>query len=473
MRVPFVSRLLAVMLLCCAIVVPARAEVILGFDVSELVPKLVPTVVSINFWHMVPAVDENGNPLPDGSQVRKPGVGSGYIVDSEGLILTNRHVTDGAQDLSVTLSDGTQMPAALAYRSPDIDLAVIRVRPKKPLPTITWGDSDTMREGTSVIAIGNPLGLGFTVTHGMVSARDRDIKETPLDNFMQIDAPINPGNSGGPLFNLQGEVIGQNTALFTVGGGESGSVGLNFAIPANDIKFIMAELKKYGRVRAGYFGAVAQDLTEEMAEAAGLPRPEGVVVVWVQPGSPADQAKIKIGDIIQQATGQDIAGQTRTVNINNVRRLRRVIEASEIGGPLTFQILRDGAKLTVAVKTIERESDPSNRLLVDAVPPKRELSPTLGLTGEPVTDALRKQFGIPAGINGMVVTDVKPNTMGADLNIKPGNVVVRINGTDTVSREAMQAAIQKARNEGHQFLMVLVLDTSGMHWIGVPVPPPA
>jgi serine protease Do len=214
-------------------------------------------------------------------------------------------------------------------------------------------------------------------------------------------------------------------------------------------------------------------MTEELAEADGLAKPEGVDVVWVEPGSPADQAKLRIGDIIQRVSGRYFNGEELSRDIDSVRRLRRVVEASEIGAPLTFQILRDGVKMSVVVATIERESDPDNRWLVDAVPAVRALRPDLGLTTETITDVLRAKFGIPATINGVVVTDVKVNTMGFDLGIKPGNVIVRINGTDIDSHATLQAAVQKARADGHQFMKALILDTVGMRWIGVPVPPAA
>jgi serine protease Do len=317
----------------------------------------------------------------------------------------------------------------------------------------------------TVIAIGNPLGFGFTVTHGIVSARDRDITETPLDSFLQIDAPINPGNSGGPLFNQRGEVIGVNTALYQVDE-TGGSVGLNFAIPGNDVQFLVNQLKQYGRVRLGTTGAVVQNLNQDMADAVGLSKPEGVVLTYIPPGSPAADAKLQVGDIILQVTGHDIP---------NVRRLRRTTGALGVGDTVPFLVLRDGQKLTIPVTLGEAASDmdPTNKLLIDAQPAERVLRPDLGLTAEAVTDANRPKYGIPAEVNGIVITNVMADTMGADLGLSEGDVLMRINSTDLTSMASFHDAVAKARAAGRRTMMVLVLDHVGTHWMAIPVPPPA
>ena len=452
------------LIVACAAVTPAFAQQTV-FDASELVATLLPSVVNITKVHYVPAVDANGKPLANGAMVRKLAYGTGFITDDRGVIITNRHVTDGAAYLYVTLHEGTRLQAALMYRSPDIDLAVIRVRTTIPLQPIKWGDSDEMHEGMTVIAIGNPLGFGFTVTHGIVSARDRDITETPLDSFLQIDAPINPGNSGGPLFNQKGEVIGMNTALYQVDE-TGGSVGLNFAIPGNDVQFLANQLKQYGRVRLGATGAVVQNLNQDMADAVGLPKPEGVVLTYIPPGSPAADAKLQVGDIILQVAGHDIP---------NVRRLRRTTGVLGVGDTAPFLVLRDGQKLTIPLTLGEAASDmdPTNKLLIDAQPAERVLRPDLGLTAEPVTDANRPEYGIPAEVNGIVITDVMANTMGDDLGLSEGNVLMRINSTDLTSMASFHDAVAKARAAGRRTMMVLVLDHVGTHWMAIPVPPPA
>jgi serine protease Do len=305
------------------------------------------------------------------------------------------------------------------------------------LRAIKWGNSDDMDPGMTVIAIGNPLNFGFTVTHGIISAKNRDITETPLDNFLQIDAPINPGNSGGPLFNKEGEVIGMNTALYQVGD-VGGSVGLNFAIPGNDVRFLYDQLMKYGRVRLGSSGAVVNNLNQDMADAVGLPKPEGVVIAYIPSGSPAAGSKLQIGDIILQVAGHDVA---------NVRQLKLVNGALGAGDTVPFLVLRDGARLMIPVTLGEAADDnnPTNRLLIDAQPTPRTLRPDLGLTAEAITDENRPKYGIPKGIDGVVVTDVMINTMGADLGITPGDVVMRINATNIDSMVTLHAMPSQKR----------------------------
>ena len=221
------------------------------------------------------------------------------------------------------------------------------------LQPITWGDSDAMLAGMPVLAIGNPLGFGFTVSHGIVSALDRDIKETAVDSFIQVDAPINPGNSGGPLFDINGEVIGMNTALETVDAA-GGSVGLGFAIPGNDLQFVVNQLKEFGRVRLGATGVVAQNLTQDMADAVGLPYPQGVVIAFIPASSTAAASQLRVGDIILQVNGNEIP---------NVRRLTRVTGALGVGTIVPFLVLRDGVQVAVPVKIGEEaaSADPRNR----------------------------------------------------------------------------------------------------------------
>jgi len=452
------------LIVACAMPLASASAAVEGFDVSDLVRSLLPSVVNILRVQYEPALDANGKPLADGTLVRKEAQGTGFIIDDQGTILTNRHVTDGAAQLYVTLYEGTRLQAALLYRSPDLDLTMLRVRSTVPLTPIKWGDSDAMQPGMTVIAIGNPLGFGFTVTHGIVSATDRDIKETAVDSFIQVDASINPGNSGGPLFNIHGEVVGMNTALQTVDD-MGGSVGLNFSIPGNDLQFVVNQLKQYGKVRLGATGLVTQNLNQDMADAVGLPRPEGVVIAYIPPGTPAADSKLQVGDIILQVAGRDVP---------NVRRLTRTTGALDIGTTAPFLVLRDGARLTIPVKIGEAASsaDPANRLMIDAKPTPRMLRPDLGLAIATVTDANRSAYGIPAGVSGAVVTGVMANTMADDIGIATGDVVLRINDREITSMATLRDAVANARAGGRPSMMVLVLDHHGTHWMAVPVPPP-
>ncbi len=451
------------LIIACAMPFATASAAIETFDVSDLVPALLPSVVNILRVRYVPVLDPDGQPRPDGSMVRREAQGTGFIIDDQGIILTNRHVIDGAAELYVTLFDGTRLQAALMYQSPVLDLAMLRVRSMTKLKPIKWGDSDTMQPGVSVIAIGNPLGFGFTVTHGIVSATDRDIKQSPIDNFIQVDAPINPGNSGGPLFNIDGEVVGMNTALYTVDD-TGGSVGLNFSIPGNDLQFVVSRLKQFGKVLLGTTGLVTQNLNQDMADAVGLPKPEGVVITYIPPGSPAADTTLQVGDIILQVDGRDIP---------NVRRLTRTTGALDIGATVPFLVLRDDARLTIPLKIGEAASsaDPMNHLMIDATPKPRMQRMDLGLSIETVTDANRKQYGVPVGIRGAVVTGVMANTMGEDIGIAAGDVVLRINSAEITSTAALREAVVHARASGRPSMMVLVLDHHGTHWMAVPLSP--
>jgi serine protease Do len=431
-------------------------------DISDLVATLLPSVVNISVVRYAPAVDAEGKLLADGSKIRKPAFGSGYIVDRSGVVLTNRHVTDGADEISVILHDGTELRALLVYRSPDLDLAVLRVHANEELVPIKWGDSDVMREGMPVIAIGNPLGIGFTVTTGIVSARDRDIKETAVDSFIQTDAAINPGNSGGPLFNAAGEVVGMNTALYTADDA-GGSVGLGLAIPGNDVQFVLNNLREYGRVRLGFIGASGQDLTQQMALAAGFSRPTGVILLNVQPGSPAADGGLRVGDIVL-AVGDD--------EIRNVRGLLRAVAGSPIGEAQTFRIRRGDADIRLSVRIEEAPSDPSVKLMTEPpMEPARMQRPDLGLEAIPLNDAARARFKIAPEVSGVVVTAVMRGTVGADLGFVPGDVVTRINETEVQTLDDVRNAVSNAQNATRQFVLVLKIGANGPRWLAAPVPP--
>ena len=465
---------MAALLLACAVPSrPARAASPCACDdVAGLVATLLPAVVNISVVRHRPALDANGNPLAKGATVRKTAAGSGFIIDADGLMLTNGHVVDGADEITVVLYDGMHLRAALIYRSPDLDLAMLRVHSPHELQAIRWGDSSLMRPGMPVLAIGNPLGLGFTVTAGIVSARNRDVRdqdlkrgtrETAADSYIQTDAAINPGNSGGPLFNHAGEVIGMNTALFTANGGGDGSVGLGLAIPSDDVQFITGSLRRYGHVRLGFLGVAAEDLSQEMALAAGLARPSGVIVTTVAPGSPADAAHLAVGDIVLRVGTLDIA---------DIGGLDRAVRGSLIGAVKVVAIRRGDAEMSVSVRIGEARSDPANRLIEQPnLDPARLLRPDLGLTGATLNAALRRKFSIAAGIDGFVVTAVMPGTVGAEQGFAPGDTIMRIQQTAVTSLDAIEKAVLAARAQGRRYVLVLKVDLEGVRWLALPVPP--
>lgn len=448
---------------CCVIAacllglgLPSAGAEVPPVGLADLVTKLLPQVVNISF---VNYKDDKGNIslVP-----QRKGVGTGYVVDERGVIATNRHVTDGGSEIYVSLADGTRLRAELIYRSPDIDLALLRVKPSRRLPVVAFGDSDLMRQGDQVIAIGNPLGLSGTVTTGIISARDRDIHETELDSFMQIDASINPGNSGGPLFNAKGEVIGMNTALYSVpGASASGSIGLNFAIPINDVVFILESLRKYGKVRNGFIGAYLQNITPELANAWGLPIVAGAIVTSVQAGGPAAAAKLQPGDILKTIG---------TKQIENLRGATRIITATPATAKVAFVVLRDGHEMIIPVDIGETKmTNDAINMAMEPLQRMRITAEELGVDGEMLNPELRTKFSLPADMTGVVLTKVTPGGLGAYLGLSAGIVVRMANGAAIKSVPDLLNAAQKARAEGRNSLAVLIDDSKEQSWLAVPI----
>ncbi len=440
--------------------IPARAGQPQDSGLADLVASLLPGVVNI----AVQAIPPGGANSAGGTIAYKHFVGSGFVVDASGLILTNRHVIDNANDIVVGFTDGTRLTATLLYVSHDLDLAVLKVKPDHPLQVIKWGDSDRMRPGDTVITIGNPLGLGSTVTVGVISALNRDINSSQFDAFLQIDAALNHGNSGGPLFNRAGEVVGVNTAIYSPTD-TSGSIGLGFSIPGNDAQFVLNNLKEFGRVRLGYLGATFDAVTPDMAEAVGAPRPWGGIVTAVTPGTPAETAGLKIGDIVFQIAGYDTP---------EVRNIRRLVSGLPIGEPMPLMVWRDGQVLTLQATTVESaESLKADSAKMAAMPVAAPMSRDLGVTGAVITPALRQQYALPADRDGIVVTEVKPHSAADDLGLKPGMVVVKVQGKPVASLEELRQIVDQARAEKRQHVLVLLSDGPDLRWLAVPIPPGA
>ena len=291
-----------------------------------------------------------GGPAGEATTSRRPdrrmqSLGSGFIIDASGLVVTNNHVIDGADEITVTLQDNTSLKAKVLGRDETGDIALLQVKPDKPLPAVQFGDSDTERVGDWVLAIGNPFGLGGTVTAGIVSARGRDIRQGPYDDFIQTDAAINRGNSGGPLFNMDGQVIGMNTAIYSPSGG---SIGIGFSIPANMVKAVVAQLKDFGHPRRGWLGVRIQQVTPDIAESLGLKDASGAMVAGVNDGGPADKAKIRNGDIILKFNNQDV---------KEMRSLPRIVADSEVGKSVPVLLWRDGKEVTVQATLAEKPDD--------------------------------------------------------------------------------------------------------------------
>jgi serine protease Do len=442
-----------------------------GDSFADLVEKLVPAVVNISTTQTVkgqrPGVEmpqfPPGSPFEEffkeffdrqqkEQRSRKvTSLGSGFIIDSTGYIVTNNHVIEGADEISVILEDMTHenLKAKLIGRDTKTDLALLKVEAGHPLPSVKFGDSDKARVGDWVVAIGNPFGLGGTVTAGIVSARARELNSGPYDDFLQTDAAINKGNSGGPMFNMAGEVIGVNSAIYSPTGG---SVGIGFAIPASLARPVIDQLRKYGRTKRGWLGVRIQTVTDEIAETMGLGKPTGALIASVNSGGPADQAGIQAGDVVVKFDGKDVV---------DMRHLPRIVAETDIGKSVPVEILRKGKRVTVTAKVGELEE---SEQVANAPEKEKSTSPKkeqkkiegLGLSLAPLSQELREQYEIGPEVKGVVVTDVTEGTGAAEKGLKPGDVIVEANQEEIGSPEQLAGIVDKATQTGRKSVLLLI-----------------
>jgi serine protease Do len=370
-------------------------------------------------------------------------------------------VIDGADEITVTLQDGTSLKATLIGRDQRTDVAVLKVTPEKPLPFVSFGDSDGSRVGDWVLAIGNPFGLGGTVTAGIVSARGRDIQQGPYDNFIQTDAAINKGNSGGPLFNMDGQVIGINTAIYSPSGG---SIGIGFSIPANLAKNVVAQLREYGHAKRGWLGVKIQQVTPDIAESLGLKDPSGALVAGVETAGPAEKAMIKNGDIILKFNDQDV---------KEMKTLPRIVAETDINKQVPVTIWRDGKEMVLKV-TVGELSEEQQAAVSTANEPKPEPTKTLelsalGLTLSPITSEGRDKFQIAQDQKGVLITDVGQGTPAADRGLKAGDVIVEVQQEEVGSPADVQERVEKVKKSGKSSVLMLVQSGDGLRWVPLAV----
>jgi serine protease Do len=388
---------------------------------------------------------------------RVASLGSGFIIDPSGLIVTNNHVIANAEQITVTLSDDSTLQAEVIGRDAVSDLALLKVEPKAPLPAATWGDSTKTRVGDWVLAIGNPFGLGGTVTSGIISATARDIHSGPYDDFLQTDASINRGNSGGPMFSLTGEVIGINTAIFSPSGG---SIGIGFAIPSATARPIIDQLKATGKVERGWIGARIQPVTEDIAEAVGLDKSRGAMIAAVDPASPAAQAKLQPGDVILAYDGKPI---------DRSRQLPRLVADSAPDALVKLVMWRDGKEqeleLKVAALNPSRPAPPPPEPEKPKPPPSIE---ALDLKLTKLTAELRKQFSLPDTAKGVVITEVPQNSSGGAQGLRAGDLVVAIGHEPVGSLEEVQQKVAAAKKNGHKNVLVRVEREGNARFVALP-----
>jgi serine protease Do len=388
-------------------------------------------------------------------------LGSGFIIDAKGYVITNNHVIESAEEITVTLNDESQYKAKVLGRDKKTDLALLKIEPKKELPFVIIGDSDAMRVGDWVIAIGNPFGLGGSVTQGIISARQRSLNAGPFDDFLQTDAPINRGNSGGPLFNMRGEVIGITTAIFSTSGG---SMGIGFAIPTALASPVISQLREYGRTHRGWLGVKIQEVSQEVAESVGLPKPIGALVLEVSPGSPAQKAGILTGDVITAFAGREIT---------EMRFLPRMVAETKIGKTVDVTYWRKGQFKTVPVTLgeLDETSDEASGEAPDGTKPKGERPAgevVLGMQVAPLTPALREEFRIGEKTAGLAVVDVAHGSEAAKRGVRPGDVIVDVNGAPVKSAADLKKAFESARKAGRNFALVKIARSKEEAFITLP-----
>ncbi len=440
---------------------------------ADLVEQVIPAVVNVSSTQKVPQsqqmqdLDEMFRDFLDrreGQPQQRPprggsSLGSGFIIDPAGYIVTNNHVIEDAEEILVLTHDNEELKATIVGRDEKTDLALLKVDAKRPLPALKWGDSEALRIGDWVMAIGNPFGLGGSVTAGIVSARQRDINSGPYDDYIQTDASINRGNSGGPMFNMNGEVVGINTAIFSPSGG---SVGIGFAIPSNLAKPIMAQIKEFGKPKRGWLGVRIQTVSPELAEGLRLKEPKGALVASVTKDGPADKAGIRQGDVVLRFDGKEIT---------QMRGLPRIVAETETGKTTDVVIWRKGAEvnLRVTVGELTEEAEQKTLASIEAPPSPSATIDLLGLKLSAITDELRQKHQIPADAEGVVVVDVAQSGPAAEKDMRPGDVIAEVDQKAVTSPEEVSQRVKAAQDNGYRVVTLLVNRGGEFQWIALKI----
>jgi serine protease Do len=442
----------------------------IGANKSELIRGLLETVVNISVRK-----DEVSSPAPASAAATDPGgitaadaghviasyVGSGFVIDPSGVIMTNYHVVEGAFEITVMLADGALLPGKMLSASRLADLAIVKVEPDHPLPAAHWGNSDLLRVGDQVLAAGNPFGIGLSISAGIVSALNRDIQDSPYDDFIQTDAAINHGNSGGPLFDMRGNVVGVNSTIISP---TRGSAGIGFAIPATTAHFIYDQLRTYGWVRPAWIGVKLQAVTREIAAAMSLPHPEGAIVSWVLPDGPAKRAGLTVGDVILR-----YGGTTPTDD----RALLREIAHTPVGETMTLSVLRDGNELNLPVTA---EAWPRDQWDARDAPtpvsrPKLAIPLDLGLSLAVLSTEEKAKSGLGEDLSGVLVKTVAPGSDAAQRGMQSGDLILRVQQKSVAAPEDVLSGVNAARTGKHEYVLMLVLpkvrDIPGPKWIAL------
>ena len=441
---------------------------------AELAEELSPAVVNISTSQIVaPTPNQRGQRpempqspfeeffeeffLPRDSTPRKvSSLGSGFVIDSSGIIVTNNHVIESADEIMVTFSDGSKYEATLIGRDPKTDLALLRIEPSGPVPALKFGDALQSRVGDWVIAIGNPFGLGGSLSVGVISAINRNINSGPYDSFIQTDAAINRGNSGGPLFNIKGEVIGVNSAIISPSGG---SVGIGFAVPADStLMTVISQLREFGETRRGWLGVRVQEVTDNLAETLRLGRTRGALVAEVTMGGPAEKAGIRQGDVIVRFDKSDI---------QRMRDLPRIVAETAINKLVEVRVVRNGEARDFWVKI--------GRLEEGEVAPRASDTPPLGEQGTEVfgmqlrslDDELRSRWRIPDTANGVIVAGIQQDKSAFNDGLRAGDVIQEVDQTPVATPSQFLTLVREARTKGKNSVLLLVISAGGVRFVAL------
>ncbi len=474
------TRLAALALFILALALMAAAKLASARSAPEsfadLAEKSLPAVVNISTTQTVAAdsqiqdLDDMFREFLDRQNGDKPkprkatSLGSGFIIDPTGYVVTNNHVVEDAEEITVITHDNLELKATLVGRDEKTDLALLKVETKDPLPFVKWGDSDKLRIGDWVLAIGNPFGLGGTVTAGIVSARQRDINAGPYDDFIQTDASINRGNSGGPMFNMDGDVVGINSAIYSPSGG---SVGIGFSIPSNLAKGVIAQIKEFGHPRRGWLGVRIQTVSPELAEGLRLPEAKGALVSSVSVGGPADKAGIRQGDVILEFDGREVA---------DMKALPRLVADTQFGKSVEVSLWRKGAKSSVTVELGELD-EKAEASLQTTQPDGEAEQPAdtgdkieqLGVEVGKIDDAARGKFELPDGTEGVVVLGVDENGPAAEKDLRPGDVIAEVDQKAVSTPQEVRERVKSAQDNGYRLVTLLVNRQGDFQWIAVKI----
>lgn len=444
-------------LLVQSIAAMARPE-----SLAPLAEKISPSVVNITTATVVEGRTGPRGIVPEGSPFedffrefqdrnngdgnrprRSSALGSGFVISEDGFVVTNNHVIEGADEITIEFLSGEELTATVIGTDPNTDIALLKVEADQPLPFVKFGDSDAARVGDWVVAIGNPLGQGFSVSAGIVSARNRALSGS-YDDYIQTDAAINRGNSGGPLFNMDGDVIGVNTAILSPNGG---SIGIGFSMASNVVTRVVDQLREFGETRRGWLGVRIQDVTQDVADAIGMEEAAGALITDV-PDGPAKDAGLLTGDVILSFDG---------VDVEDTRGLVRQVGNSPVGATVRVTVLRDGKTQTIKVVLGRREeADTAAVSTPSAEPEEPEAKSLLGLTLSPLTDELRENLGIDTTMEGLAVTAIEEASEAFEKGLRTGDIITEAGQQKVTGISDIEARVEAARDAGRKSLLLLV-----------------